>query len=54
VYFDVKEECMEKGCDSKTCKFMGAGTSETVTNSKKYPSKNKCRWKSKSDYQNNY
>jgi hypothetical protein len=33
-----KEECMEKGCESKTCKFMGAGT-ETVTNSKKYPSK---------------
>jgi K(+)-stimulated pyrophosphate-energized sodium pump len=29
-----KEECMEKGCDSKTCKFMGAGTSKTVTNSK--------------------
>ena len=29
-----KEECMAKGCESKTCKFMGAGTSETVTNSK--------------------
>ncbi|MFV8357282.1 sodium/proton-translocating pyrophosphatase, partial [Flavobacterium sp. XS1P32] len=29
-----KEECMTKGCESKTCKFMGAGTSETVTNSK--------------------
>jgi K(+)-stimulated pyrophosphate-energized sodium pump len=29
-----KEECMEKGCESKTCKFMGAGTSKTVTNSK--------------------
>jgi hypothetical protein len=23
-----------EGCESKTCKFMGAGTSETVTNSK--------------------
>jgi K(+)-stimulated pyrophosphate-energized sodium pump len=33
-----KEECME-GCESKTCKFMGAGTSKTVTNSKKYPKK---------------
>ncbi|MFV8352310.1 sodium-translocating pyrophosphatase [Flavobacterium sp. XS2P14] len=29
-----KEECMAKGCVSKTCKFMGAGTSEIVTNSK--------------------
>jgi K(+)-stimulated pyrophosphate-energized sodium pump len=30
----MSKECMEKGCESKTCKFMGAGTSETVTNSK--------------------
>jgi hypothetical protein len=34
-----------KGCESKTCKFMGAGTSENFKSKKKYPSKNKCRWK---------
>ncbi len=26
-----KEECMTKGCDSKTCKFMGAGSGDTET-----------------------
>ena len=26
-----KEECMAKGCDSKTCKFMGAGSVDTGT-----------------------
>jgi hypothetical protein len=37
VYFDVKEECMAKGCDSKTCKF-GCRYSGNFNKLKKYPS----------------
>jgi hypothetical protein len=46
MYFNVKEECIAKGCVSATCKFMNPGTMQHATMfQEKLLLKNKSGWK---------